>query len=612
MDIKQIMGLLVPIVVGDKHHQDYTRVCDYAARLKRIGTGENIKEELRIFAPREDPELFKQRETLTQITTPAVWNTLISPAMKIPRVKPLRSSITKKGSKEQVQTVWDVVNNFYAQQSLDYFQETVVVPQFYYDPNSFIVTTFDDFDHRFVKARPYSVMVDCTRAWNFEFANGELQWLVVKADPASKNRYVMYTTTVVIIAEYVLLENVPDEFKTQLATLTEENPVLYAGETPIWLRKETGDYYKLTVNDPKAGEILAQRIGFIPDKWTDGRTCVSPLHPAIPYLLKSIKTISELDISVSLHVFLQKFIYQPRCLGESETVGCNKGYAADGRLCKICKGTGALPVHTTGADTITLPMPADKEDLFDLSKLAHYQDLPMEIVKWLDEFIDKLEKKCIKAVYASEIFQSDTVVSTATEKLVDMQSVYDSLYPVARAYSGTWRKQVRISAMSIDEQGCIVDHEFPRDFKFKSLNELLNELKMAHESHAPSEVKEEISDDITKCLYVDRPEEYKKLQVRDNFNPFSGKMEAEIQFIITNKLCALEDSVMWSLSAKVWAAAEEQNPDLYEMDNKKIAAILTKIVTPLVEAIKAEKEVTAMPFDSNAGRNFPVEPAPVE
>ena len=592
MEISKAINLLVDTISTDKKHQDYKRVTESAEQWKKIITGEGIGSLLKIFSPREDPELFKQRETLTQVVTPAITASLMNPQSKISRARPIEDSITKDG--KPLEDVQKLVDNYWSERTLDYYLESVFLPHIKWDPNSFIITTFDDFDHRFKKPRPYSVIVNCFQAVNYEFANGDLQWLIVKSDPEKMSRFLLYTDTNVIDAVMINMDDLSHEDKYKVGNL-KDGETLVQSETVRIYKKNNENVYKLTIFNPKTGEILAVRTGNILDKWTSGRTCISPLHAALNHLLKSIKVISEMDLSISLHVFLQKFMYVPRCKGDGDE-GCINGYTRAGRLCPICKGTRKIPMHTSSADTVELPLPEEMTDLFDLSKMAHVLDIPMEIVTFLDGFVDKLERKASKAIYGSEIFQTDTVVSTATEKTIDFESILDALYPLSRQYDQVRIKITRLSAKFLGYMDAVIRYKTPYDLKIRTYSQLLVDLRAANESGASAEVREAISDEVTKHTFIDNPEKFKELKVRDQYNPFSGKLTSEINFIIASNLCTIEQKIIWSQSPDIWNALEQANKNLYDLEPSKIKTALDAEVKKRVEALAAQN-ITATEFN---------------
>src|SRR5690606_23679943 len=113
---------------------------------------------------------------------------------------------------------------------------------------------------------------------------------------------------------------------------------LYAAERLVEIKGKT---YSMDVYEPKVGYVTAARIGYNRDIFTKGRTFVSPIKPAEAFLRKSIKTVSELDLSMTLHAFPQKIQYVDTCPGESPEKRCFHGKTEDGQeICKACGGSG--------------------------------------------------------------------------------------------------------------------------------------------------------------------------------------------------------------------------------------------------------------------------------
>jgi len=104
-----------------------------------------------------------------------------------------------------------------------------------------------------------------------------------------------------------------------------------------------------------------------------------------------IKSKSELDLTIALHVFPQKFQYVPQC----SATDCNGGYKPDGSVCGKCKGTG-YEVHTTAQDAIYLALPrrGHQDELLDLKQLVNYVYPPVDLVQFMDEYVDKTLPAC--------------------------------------------------------------------------------------------------------------------------------------------------------------------------------------------------------------------------
>lgn len=630
--------ILQDVIRKKKEHKHYHHVVEYAARMRRIITGVGLDQELKQFVMREDDELFRQRVALTQLVTPSICNTLITPAKKIPRVKAIIDDININAKQPRtrsagtsiaatdteakaIEKIRKGMAAYYGGEGVDRFMEDRVLPLMYLDPNAWILTTFDDFDNRYEVAKPYPTIITSEDAIDFEIANNETQWLVIR-------KKINYSTTkevqraanamgsgteperVVTTQEgflyQIYLDNDVIEYVQVDQDLHKGNDGSFAELPDFFSMKREGirqSLYKFDANhvflvnyyEPKAGVVQAKRVGAILDEATDGATCVSPIQPAMPYLMKSIKAVSELDITIPLHVFLQKIAYQPACRGVNNIISCNQGKTPQGDTCTVCNGTG-WQIHKSAQDAIYLQLPDNPEDAFELNKIISYVDLPIHIVEFLDKFCDKLEEKCIRSVFSTDNYIKATFSPTATANINNQQSIYDALYPQKTAYEYIRMHITKCIAGLMDVKNAIILFQFPRDFKFRSSTDLLGDLKTASESGAPTYVKQEIIRDIVDVYFIDRPDDKKRLEVKQRFSPFDGKSEAEIAVILNNPFMPLHDKILWSSSARIFTEAERMHPResdawFFDMEDNKQVEIVDSIIEDIIAELKAEETV---------------------
>ena len=141
---------------------------------------------------------------------------------------------------------------------------------------------------------------------------------------------------------------------------------------------------------------------------------------------------------MSLHAHPQKIQYVRAC----QEPNCNQGRLPAGGTCKTCKGTGREKVSTSAQEVIELNMPRNPEDMITLDNIVRYVSPPVDLVQFQDEYIKSLTAQCKEAIYNSEIFSRQEIAETATGKNIDLQNVYDALYPMAEAFAQTWEKSV--------------------------------------------------------------------------------------------------------------------------------------------------------------------------
>jgi hypothetical protein len=151
---------------------------------------------------------------------------------------------------------------------------------------------------------------------------------------------------------------------------------------------------------------------------------------------------------------------------------------------------------------------------------------------------------------------------TATEVLKKADNLNDTLYGFAQHYSSVWVFVVRDIATFTDlGEGLILVHQFPKDFKFKSLTELMTELQLAKAASASSSTIAAIEDDINELLYADRPDDLKRINVKNAMNPFRGYSEADIRFIISQGNTTTYVRTLWENFESIFQDLEAENED---------------------------------------------------
>lgn len=586
-DAKQI---LKDTIQKSLTHKDYKRVTDLAKKYKRIITGEGLEEELRQFVRREDKDLFEQRCKITKHITPAVCDGIMKPAFKIPRVDNINKQLIFKDDNngEKKKELEGKISKFFGDSSLDTYLSTRFLQLSFSDPNAFVVVEFDQFDPQKEKASPRPFEVSSEMAVNYLYKNNVLQWLIVKEgilykDQDGKERsgfkYTMYLDNDIII-------------------YTQVDPQAPKEEGILYEDLSTNGWYRVDFAQPKGGKVQAIRVGYKQDLVTDGRTCVSPLHPAMPWIDKSIKHVSEMDLSVALHVFPQKAVIARRCPGESLTNSCMNGQAALGGVCKACNGSGSV-VNKTAADVVEVPEPKSGDPFPDLSKYIAYFTPEIAGIKWMDDYVDKLELKAFKAVYNSETFTKDQIQKTATGENIDLDNIYDTLFPLSEQFSISYVYLSSLIAVFTDNNaGLTIIHKFPRDFKFKTETQLIADLKTANDSGAPAFLKQEISKDIARLKYRDNPSDFKKYEVRNYFMPFLGKSETDIQFIISSGLTTQYNKLLWANFDIVFDDLEREILGFYDLPYKAQVSFVNQKVDELKAEIGSD---TSLAISFNSG-----------
>ena len=602
MNKEQAVEFLSAVIKGKKRHVDYDRVVEMAKKMKSLITGEDMDSLMRKFDRRESEEQFEQRKQITQHITSTVSRNLMKPEYKIPRSNGVRRILgySNDTENEKLHKLNKILDKFWGDRSFDEYLGSRWIDLTNIDPNSFIVFEWDSFNEKKEKAQPYPFEVSAEEAIYFKFDNNILNLLVVmnRFEPGVgsfediarddvhgkhyREKYTLYAPGFSIVFD----ELTEDEQRGKQLP-SEGNVKTVDGVFVICVGNK---YYYLKTYDTKLNFIPAFRSGFEYDPVTMGRTCIPPIWDAVPILMKTIKANSELDLTMSLHAHPQKLQYVRACQAEN----CNGGRLPGGKTCTTCKGTGREKVSTSAQEAIELNMPRDKDDMITLDNIVRYVSPPVDLVQFQDEYIKSLTAQCKEAIYNSEIFSRQEIAETATGKNIDLQNVYDALYPMAKAFAKKWESGIRFIASITDMMKDIgYAYIFNKDFKMKSMSELIMDLKTAADSKADDFVKKAIQDDIAQIVYTDNPVGLSKHRTMDRFYPYSGKTPEQIGMILAETPADDFHRNLWEMYGWIFEEIERDQQkkgiNFYDLNPQKQYTIIRKKVEKRIGERKDEQ-----------------------
>lgn len=597
MLLEDALNLAKRLIETGECHRDHKRTTDIADTYRTYITGDGIGKKLIQYTPREEKTMFDQRCTLTRSTTPAVASSIRQPFNKVVRNDRIRKTI-KMQSENRENIVKQMMLKFYGSarkknKGLEYWLKTRFVELQFIDPNSWVVMEWDapQTASEVIQVRPFEV--NSTMAKNFFVVNDEVKWLFVEQEIKFKS------ATPTATASTGLNQSRYDQTPAQTTAEVKGGKrfTLYDEEITIVFEQVSRDVYALqpgevysTIKEndyvvrvftPKIGYVPAFRIGYKRDEQTNGRTFVNPWHDALCYFDKSLKTVSELDITMTLHAFPQKLQYVQKCPGRlkegtaNNYIKCNSGLEqGTGQTCQACKGTG-YKVHTTGQDIILLPMPDTKEEIIPLDSILSYKSPPLDLVKFQNDYCQQLERQAHQAVFNSQVFVkkaaggSGAPIQTATEADFNMQSVYDALEPFTEKLSEMWRELVVVMAIIAGDklENIDVSHDFPADYKLKTGDILLSERKTATDSGAPAFLIETIDEDLATIIYAGDTLGLIKYRTKRRFFPFSGKGQDEIALLLASEFVPEDLKIIYCNFDQIFKDIELEDPNFWSIAN---------------------------------------------
>ena len=536
---------------------------------------------------REDDEMFKQRKRLTQEIHSSIIKTLTDVNYKVPRSPGITRIYEYKNDEKKYEDLKGILKRFNGDLSFNEFLTQRVLELNDTDPNAWIVIESEPTDGT-KYLQPYPFEVSSEEAINFEYNNNTLQWLLVKneieEDDETEEHDELYKYTIYGKQGFVKFTQIPKD--TFNLTLVEKGVVFERDGARYIQIKE--DLFEISEGTYRTNDkVPAFIVGFNRDKATGGKTYIPSWGAAIPYLFKTIKTVSELDITTALHAFPQKLQYAPMC-EKCHGLKTIKGYDKDNHeidiKCATCNGTGK-EISTSAQDAITLGLPknANADELIDLTRLVVYvNSVPTDLIRWQNEYIDSVIIKCKEVVFNSAVWNKEDVNKTATGVQANAENVYDSLFNLAQKYVTTWRFGIWVIAyMTSLEKDLEVITNVSKDLKLKTKTDYLNDLQLATNAGASASILRNIEHEIVRVDFEDNPLMFNMFLTKDFFFPFSGKDDAEVKTIISILPMTDFSKVLWMYFGSIFNDIELEYGmrEFYmEMDRKKQKVIIDEKV----------------------------------
>ena len=602
MEIEKVNAYIATVVAGLRH-KHYERVTELAEKYFTYYTGADLDCELSQFTPREGEEMFEQRKRITKhIVTSIAWN-VTSVERKIPRSNGITKVISygKEDDKKQ-EELNKVLGMFWGTQSWDRYMEVRWIELNDIDPNTFVVFEWGAFDPKKELLQPYPFEVDSEEAVDFKYKNNILQYLTARNETTIVNELditkerdgenlIVYLPNETVTFTEIWNDDI-------LSLIDDGQEKMIGGRVILRVDKRI-----FVIDKPKPhnlGYVPAFRVGWKRDMRTKGATYLAPWHAALPFLEKIVKANSELDLTMALHAFPQKIITVEKCTFEK----CYDGLVTNDEgvkiQCHVCKGSG-VKFHTSAQDIITVPLPKTGEEQLNLENMIRYISPPIDILVFQDEYIDKLTTKCLSTVYNSDVFTRTEIATTATEKTIDLNNVYDALFPMSVGYAGTYKLGVKTIAKLIDRfDDLIVVFSFSKDFKFKTKGDYLVERKMAIDAQAPADILNAIDSEIFRIDTADDQDAFAIHEMKRDMNPFEGKGNSEINLIITANLVPKQQITLYTSYGFIFDEIVIEDPKFWNKNRKEQFEILYKKVDEITAKIEAEKPKTEPPNFDNA------------
>lgn len=570
MTQSEINTRLILVAAGKRTHPYYTRTVELARKYTALSTGVGIEKYMKMYSRREDANLFKVRCEITQQITPSILSRLSAV-----REKAYRSHYRREvsyGSEEmelaKSSNFENDLSRYAGGMGVDGYCQDRLLELNLTDPNTWVIQEWKDFNNYQEFAEPYPFEASSEMAIDFAFERGTLQYLTVDVGEGFTCYQRNFSSTLKKTGEKAGVSLEPP------TELVNGERVLINGE--YWIYQE---YYH------HLGEIKAKRVGYKRDKITAGNTFVWPYEAAEPYLMKSLKVVSELDLTAANVAFPITARYADAC----NAPGCGGSGWVDNMVCGSCKGTGHKTTPTSVMEEIVVsPMPTSPDNMLDLSKLFTHISPDVSILSWQQAYVQELEEKCIAADLNSEMYNKKEIQQTATGKSIDQQNANDVVYKYFRFYAEFWQFTVfAIADIMAKSDGLNAQIIVSKDLKLKTINELMDDLKQANDAGAGPATRQAIEWDIMRIVSTDSPHEFEEWEVKERFNPFSGYTEDQKMVWAQSPLIPFSQRVLYANLGYIFDQLEFNNPKFYKMPYAEQKALVDAKVAEITATLQS-------------------------
>ena len=615
-NLESVNSLLKIAISGEKaYHSGYKRTVQYANDSRAYFGGVNIDSYLKKFARREAEDLFKQRKEITAHINKSLGAMLDRPFAKVKRSN--WNKVISFGKDEQGQVSSDFEKTVlmeFTNNGLDSYVFDRCRHFSKYDPNTFIVVEFAPFDNTKTKAKPYPFEVTSDMAVDYNFnEHGTLEYLTVRqtkkidgdeqpekfegAKRAGKAETVKETERLTMYRPFqtiVIQQLTTAEIKALPSLPSKTKAIESEPKNGQLIHVEGGKVFTVIIPIPhKFNRTPAIRVGYEGSPEDDGQTRVGIFDAALPYAKKVVKINSELDLTGALLAFPVSIRHQESC----GAMGYNSGTLGDGTTCTECHGTGLKKRPTSAAEEIVLPLPERPEDMLDVSKIIHYAYPPTDAVRLQLELMTHNVTQAKESVFNSQMHTKQEVAQTAMYHGIELESVYDTLFPYAQNLGKIWRFLSQccqsFTGYSDDMTAMLI---FPKDFKFQALGSMFAELEQAIKSGVSSEARAIFHSRIMERVLIDDPEELERWRIDERLNPFSGQSEQQIIVSLNLDLYPRWQKVWYSNRKYLMDIILQETPDFYKMKHSAQLAIVKAKSEEMMQELDAQQpELTLNP-----------------
>lgn len=588
------IGLLLENIEFQYRHEGYEQAKSIRKFSHMISTGIGQEEQVTRYRRFEADDLKTQR---TKLYNPATKQAISRPRKywkRVGRVENISRAFNSK-DENKMRELLDAFKQFQPGIALEDWLIKHLEFLGVTDPNAWVV--YERAEERgpqgqVLTVRTYPFTFSSENSLNFSFSRtGRLQWflgrtidseVIYKGGTRITNtleNYYLYGPGIVASAR-------EKGEKTKMASDEQEVKVTVY---PPNSQGAVDRYFFVSIRENGTTEVPAMCAGVYMDEEVGLPTVFVPwFYPASGVLYDLIRDKSVADVLTIVHAYPRRWVFEPACAFEDEKGVCEGGYLnGDPHVkCPGCNGTGVSAGHTTEQASVSLVMPpgADaQKNLLELSKMSFVEPVDIGLLQLVQSRIEATEAAVIASVFDSGIVQkpTETKTRTATEISTVMDGISDVLSPFCNTVSSHFELATRVGAQYLEFE-IQVEHSFPEDLDIMTLADEVALFKEVEEAGLGYEAKSAQRGRVLQKMHAATPIAQKQISAKYNHEPFAGRNESEIAFILSSRAPLDTDRVLWENFEAIFREIFNEDELFFE----KNFAAQQKVVQAKVEEFK--------------------------
>ena len=230
--------------------------------------------------------------------------------------------------------------------------------------------------------------------------------------------------------------------------------------------------------------------------------------------------------------------------------------------------------------------------LADLTKLYHEVKAPIETLEYQRKVIKETFEAAYQSIYGKQ--QEAKVNETATAKMIELESMNQSIYPLAHTFKRIYENSVSIisSMHGINNQN--VSFKFPQKLIELSESELIDLIKFSKDTGLPSYIIKEYESRLAQTVFNQSKYKSRMFEIHRALNPFPDKELKDLVVLLDNEAITKDDFVLSINFDKFISEIAEEELNILDLD---VDAVKNRLMAKL----EAYKDKLPQPIPLNLG-----------